>query len=268
MKAYTPVLVALLAVIGLVLVACAPVAPSVPSLVTNAPQTENEATRVDVVGNGLASSAITVLGVRVGMTESQVLALLGPADKAQEYDFGAIQNWEYNTKLGLNATGVTLHLRQGIVTRIMIYKSMNEYLIGETKIDASKEDIYATFGVPDRQYDIKGGRYFVYNTRGLEVFFNSDGESALGIVFENRKLPTTATIELTSNETRSSVPRLIGDTTTLCNLGATYAFNTGTGACTAYTNSCLIPANEVEVAGCTPEFVTDDAIRAAIKASW
>ena len=268
MKAYTPVLVALLAIIGLALTACAPTASSIPSLVANAPQTESEDTRADVIGNGLASSAITVLGVRVGMTESQVLELLGPADKAQEYDFGAIQNWEYNTQLGLNKTGLALHLRQGIVTRIMIYKSMNEYLVGETKIDATKEGIYEALGVPDRQYDIKGGRYFVYNTRGLEVFFNSDGESSLGLVFENRKLPTTATIKLNSNETKSSVPRLITDTTTLCNQGATFAFNTGTGACTAYTNACLIPANEVEVAGCTPEFVTDDAIRATIMASW
>jgi hypothetical protein len=202
------------------------------------------------------------------MTEGEVLKILGPADGSQEYDFGAIQNWEYNTALGLNRTGLVLHLRQGIVTRIMVYPSMNDYLVGATKVDDSKEDIYATLGVPDRQYDIKGGRYFVYNSRGLEVFFNSEGESSLGIVFENRKLPTTATILLNANETKPTVPRLIADTTTLCNQGPTFAFNTASGACTAYTNACSIPANEVEVEGCAPEFVTDEAVRNAVKASW
>lgn len=241
----------------------------IPDLIANAPQTDSEAVRADVIGNGLSSSAITVLGVRVGMTEQQVLDLLGPADKAQEYDFGAIQNWEYGSKLGLNSTGVTLHLRQGIVTRIMLYPAMNTYLSGATRIEGSKEDIYAELGLPNRQYDIRGGRYFVYNDRGLEVFFGPYGETSLGVVFEGRKLPTTATFDTTGlNVTKPAVPRLIGDTTTLCNQGATFAFNMGTGVCREYANACAIPDNEVEVQGCEPEFTTDEAVRAAIIASW
>jgi hypothetical protein len=239
--------------------------PAVPDIVLNAPELPGEVVHADVVGAGLVSTEISVLGVSLGMTESQVLERLGHADRAQEFDFGAIQNWEYDSKLGLNRTGVTFHLRNGIVTRIMLQRPLNKYLQGYTSVNGSKEEVYRLLGTPDRQYAIKGGRYFVYNDEGYEIFLDSDGESALGLVFPGRKLPTTATLE--GNDTPPAVPKLIIDTTTLCAQGPTFAFNLGTGACTAYENACVIPAHEVEVLNCEAESLTDDAIRAAIEAS-
>jgi outer membrane protein assembly factor BamE (lipoprotein component of BamABCDE complex) len=224
-----------------------------------------EAIGADILGQGLVSTESTVLGVKLGMTQSQVRELLGEPDHEQTYDFGAISNWEYAESLLLDDTGVLFHFRNGFVTRITLFDSLNEHLEGSTQIGMSRSDVYNTFGVPDRQYDTLGGRYFVYNERGLEVYLSKDKVRGYALVLPNRKLPSTATLPgMVRDPFKPVTPRLLVDTTTLCDEGPTQAFNPGTGECTLYENACAIPESAIEVDSCEASSLTDEALMAAL----
>ncbi len=249
-----------------VLAGCAPAAVTRPDALQNVPMSPSEVIGTDVFASLTPGDTVTVAGVRLGMTQAQVLALLGPADKAEEYDFGAVTNWEYGAGIGLSDTGIIVHFENGFVTRITMLEPLNKYLIGSTQIGTSKETIYNTLGLPDRQYDIKSGRFFVYNTRGIEVYLRGDTAIAYGIVLSNRKLPSTATVPgLVNDPLVPKTPRLIIDTTTLCDQGPTQAFNPGSGECTAYTSHCLVPDSWIEVKSCEPTDVTNEALVAALR---
>ena len=60
----TTLLIAL--AMALLLAGCAPLAIQAHPAITNAPQTQTELVHADVLGAGLSSANITVLGVRVG----------------------------------------------------------------------------------------------------------------------------------------------------------------------------------------------------------
>jgi hypothetical protein len=188
------------------------------------------------------------------MTEEEVLAKLGPADVANEFDFGAVKNWEYGPKIGLNSTGVLYHMEGGRVTRITVTKAMDSQLSGNSKVQKTKEEVYSVYGVPERTYDIPRARFFVYNDEGFEAYLNNDGEYQYAFVYPMRKLPPL--VHVTQNKTPQEIvqvvlPKPLLDTTTLCDQGATFGQNPSTKECKPFENSCSIPDYWVEVSRCT-----------------
>ena len=113
------------------LVGCAPAATTRPDALQSITPSPTEVIGTDVIASTATSSAITVAGVKLGMTPSQVQTLLGSPDDTQDYDFGAIQNMLYGKKIGLTDTGFIVHVESGFVTRISIFAPLNEKLVGE-----------------------------------------------------------------------------------------------------------------------------------------
>ena len=225
------------------------------TLIDTAPHTPNELLFSEVLGADFVSSNITVLGVSLGMTEDDVLQRLGTADIAQEFEFGGIKNWQYAEKLGLNQSGVIFHIEQRVVTRIIVTAAMDEYLSEANKVSKTKAELYAARGIPDRQYDLKKMRFFVYNTQGYESYLNQDKQFQYSFVYPNRKMPSLAVIKtnITNNEIlqEPALPVLLTDTTTLCDQGATFGQDPETKECTAFVSSCTIPDYWQEVSDCT-----------------
>lgn len=223
------------------------------TLIDTIPKTANELIFNDILSENFSSKNTTVFGISVGMSEEDVLAKLGPADKVNEFDFGAIKNWEYAERIGLNSTGVLYHFEKGTVTRITISPSLNNYLQGTSKVGKSKTEVYNLFGIPERQFDMTKGRFFVYNQKGFEVYLNTNGEYQYAFVYPMRKLPTTAYIA--KNKTKEElfnepIPILIIDTTTLCDQGKTFGEDPATQECKDFKNSCEIPDEWIEVSTC------------------
>jgi hypothetical protein len=261
-----PVLTLAVALLGLLtLSACTTASATDP--ISRAPATPTEFVSADVLANpDFVSTDATVVGIKLGMSDEKVLEILGPPDRQQEFDFGAIANWEYGERLGVNGTAMTVHLRSGIVTRILIFPRADAFLAEPLAANWTKAGMYSRFGSPDRTYDIKTGQFYVYNRQGLEVYADRIGLDAIGLVYPMRKLPTTATFDRNeTNITNPVIPRLILDTTTLCAQGLTYGFDPVTSRCEEFAQACDIPDHWVEVRSCEAEDVSLDAIRRAVE---
>jgi hypothetical protein len=235
----------------LLLVACQPQSNKIGNVTVE--RTPYELVYNDVFTGNFSSKNITVLGVTVGMTEEELQAKLGPPDVKNEFDFGAVKNWEYSAKIGLNQTGVLYHMEQGRVTRITVTKAMDKYLAGNTTVQKTKEQVYSVYGIPERTYDIPRARYFVYNDEGFEAYLNNNGEYQYAFVYPMRKLPSL--VHVTQNKTQfeilnAELPKLLTDTTTLCDQGPTFGKNPARNECKPFENSCLIPSSWVEVNIC------------------
>jgi len=240
----------LIACAALLLAACTS-QPAKKTLIDTIPNTPSELIYNDVLSESFTSMNVTVLGVGLGMSENSVLQKLGPADNDEQYDFGAIKNWAYAEKLGFTQTAVMYHFEKGILTRIIIGPAFNHFLSGTSMVGKNKSVIYGAFGLPQRQYDIKTGRFFVYNNLGLEVYLDThDVETQYAFVYPMRKLPSLATTNATVDPLNPVMPALITDTTTLCNQGPTFGQNPVTQECKPFTNSCTIPDSWVEVKSC------------------
>lgn len=252
----------------LALTACSPLPAEQQGVLGTVERAPTEVLGADVISSNYTSREITVLGARVGMTEEELIALLGAPDKQQEFDFGQIRNLEYGTSLGLEQSGVLYHFENGFLTRITVYPPMLPLLEGKTKTGITNNEVYAAMGSPDRQYDYSSGRFFVYNERGIEVYLKDSTVFAYGFVTPNRKLPTTATLPGMSNDPfKPRIPRLIADTTTLCDQGETFAYSVGSGECMRFENACSIPSNWIEVKNCNDASLTDEALLAAVERS-
>ena len=145
-----------------------------------------EITEIDIVSiirneEELSSDQITILGIKLGDSEEEVEKKIGKPDiRNTDYQLDNIINLEYSSQLGLNGTGIIIHLEDSEVTRMTILKPFNEKLVGLTKLGKSKEEIYAYFGKPDSiDRMVKGSRVefktFVY-TNGIEVLLKSGKE--------------------------------------------------------------------------------------------
>ena len=74
--------------------------------------------------------------------------------------------------------------KSGILTRITIKQPFNKFLKGETKIDHTKEEIYAMFGNPDSsryvQYSSSTGRAYRlmnYMSRNMEIILLGEDQN-------------------------------------------------------------------------------------------
>ncbi|MBI1969176.1 hypothetical protein HYS48_00650 [Candidatus Woesearchaeota archaeon] len=147
-----------------------------------------ELTEVDVFSEDkeFKGTQVTVLGVGLGDSSALVEQRLGKPDTMYEFQGTTLFNYEYSKALGLNGTGLTLQVRDGVVNKITVKKPFNKYLKGKTFINHVKEDIYFDLlGVPDRQKVIPFFRIFCYDERGIEVYLETD-VNGYGFTYPNQ----------------------------------------------------------------------------------
>ena len=133
------------------------------------------------------SRHVTVKGVRLNDPFESVIKTIGFPDKQAVHPPNII-NIEYSTQLGLNGTGLILHFENNVLKRITFREAFNPYLVGKTKIQYSKAQIYGLFGVPDdvkfvpvRQESALVFRDYVYAAKGLEIFIRKNQQFAFSL---------------------------------------------------------------------------------------
>jgi hypothetical protein len=140
-----------------------------------------ELTETDIFASkDFNANEISVMGLRVGDRLQNVLESLGQPDIQTDYP-GGITNLEYSEALGLESVGLIIHVNNGFVQTIIVREPFNEFLIGETKIDQEKKDIYLSFGKPDstifmpiKQDSALLIRVISYKRYGLEFLIRKD----------------------------------------------------------------------------------------------
>src|SRR3989344_2580913 len=129
---------------------------------------------------------VTVLGIRLGNTEEQVMTTLGKPDTINTYQdqTGEIANFEYKTLLGTEKIGLVVHLENGIVERITFKQPFNKYLKGKTRIvpEYGKEELFNLFGKPTSKRVMKPFQIYNYEDRGLEILFHEEGWDGFTLV--------------------------------------------------------------------------------------
>jgi len=116
-------------------------------VVTN--DSKYELTEVDIFSlEDFNANDISVMGLKVGDRTQTLLEVLGTPDLQTDYR-GGTSTLEYSESIGLNESGLVILLDNGIVKRITIQAAFNEFLIGNTKANYEKEEIYSRFGVPE-----------------------------------------------------------------------------------------------------------------------
>ncbi|MEK6904093.1 MAG: hypothetical protein AABW87_00705 [Nanoarchaeota archaeon] len=143
-----------------------------------------ELTKSDIFSiSNFNAKQVSVFGVRLGDTQEIIFKKLGKADKEEFYD-PDISNWEYSKAIDLQFAGLVFQFKSGILTRITIKQPFNKFLKGETKIDHTKEEIYAMFGNPDSsryvQYSSSTGRAYRlmnYMSRNMEIILLGEDQN-------------------------------------------------------------------------------------------
>jgi len=128
------------------------------------------------------TSEVSVMGVMLGDSTEKATEILGYPN-AQTMHEKNIVNMEYSSNVGMNGTGLILHFENGILRRITLREPFNKFLKGSTKIQYTKDKMYALFGKPDDILFIplKEGsalvfRSYVYEDKGIEVFIRKQSQ--------------------------------------------------------------------------------------------
>ncbi len=142
---------------------------------------------------------VSVMGVELNDSRRQVISEMGSPDNFTMWEGGGvtIQNLEYDKSLGLNRTGLIFHLENGRVTRITVNDEFNEYLINDTVVNGTKEDIYFSIGTPDSRNTVYKYIAFNYNDRGLQILTFRGDEMAFSLIPPR---PTDRTISENNTE--------------------------------------------------------------------
>ncbi|MDP4012617.1 MAG: hypothetical protein Q8R00_03365 [Candidatus Nanoarchaeia archaeon] len=111
---------------------------------------------------------VSILGIKLGDTSEVVLEKLGKPDIQQIHPPNVL-NWEYGDKIETDGVGLIVHMEGGIVTSLIVKKPFNKYLVGASKIEGVKEDIYRKYGKPDRLEIHYPFTYYYYDNEGFDV---------------------------------------------------------------------------------------------------
>lgn len=166
----------LLMIALLVLVACTP-----------AEIKEYEITQDDIFllmqSEDLNSTQIAVKGVKLGMSESNVLSLIPSPDNFTLFqgEGMTITNLEYGGSLGLEGVGLIIHLENDVVTTITLKEEFNSMLVGDTRLGKSDADIYYAIGVPDEKNLLFKYEVMMYNDYGVDIITFRGDEVALSL---------------------------------------------------------------------------------------
>lgn len=150
------------------------------------PSTMYELTDVDVLSiPNLHASQISVKGVALGDSLEFVIEKLGYPDSQQIFPPNIV-NVEFGEKLGLSGTGIIVHVVDDKVTRITLKKPFNEFLVGKTKIGASKTKLFSLLGTPDsiEKVPVTQGsaflmRVYTYKESSLQIVIHKQNQNAL-----------------------------------------------------------------------------------------
>ena len=148
-----------------------------------------EATTVDVLSiPHIKASQVSIKGVKLGDTLEDVLKKLGYPDKQQIFQ-PDITNVEYSKKLGMEESGLILHFKGDILARMTLKAPFNQHLIGMTKVNNTKTQLFNLLGKPDivKKVPIAPGSFllmslYVYENRGIELLIRKDEQNALSFV--------------------------------------------------------------------------------------
>ena len=154
------------------------------------PPAQYELTQVDLFAmRNFTADDVSVKGVQLGDTLDDVIGLVGYPDKQTKFENNVV-NWEYSTHIGLNESGLILHLENDKVTRITVKKPFNKYLMGETQVNHTKAEIYHLFGVPDQVKHVRVSQksamvlpLLEYSDKGLQVVLHKDDELGFSLTF-------------------------------------------------------------------------------------
>lgn len=149
-----------------------------------------EITETDILGiKNFRSDQVSVLGIMLGDAQAHVLDTLGSPDNRRDYPSDGIINLEYSKKIGLNETGLIVHIKNGNVARISMLQPFEKKLIGKTKISYNKTDLYNLIGAPDDMQFIPVSpgsalvyRLLSYKNNGLEVTMRRSVQNGLNFV--------------------------------------------------------------------------------------
>ena len=144
-----------------------------------------EITQTDIFSlEDFNANDVSVMGLKVGDRTQTLLETLGSPDLQTDYR-GGTSTLEYSEAIGLEDSGLIILLDNGVVKRITMKPSFNEFLVGKTKANLEKEEIYRIYGVPEEvvRMPIKQDssliiKSLLYHSKGLE--FTIRKNTALG----------------------------------------------------------------------------------------
>ena len=146
------------------------------SNVFNKIESKYEITKTDIfAAKDFVGEEVSVKGVIIGDTFDEVIEKIGYPDSQTEFP-PDIRNLEYGKKFDLEGTALIIHLKNNVVDRITIKPLFNDFLVGKTKIDYTKAQMYNLFGKPDNIEFLRISpgsvllyRLYSYDEYGLEV---------------------------------------------------------------------------------------------------
>lgn len=148
-----------------------------------------EITEIDVLSlKDLSSRDISVKGLKLGDSLENIIDKLGYPDSQLSY-LPNILNIEYGKRLNLEDVGLIFHLEDDKITRITIKEPFNKFLVGKTKINNTKAEIYYLLGIPEKvdkiplkENSILLMRLYRYTGKGIEVIIRQKEQNALSLV--------------------------------------------------------------------------------------
>ncbi len=152
-------------------------------------QIKYELTKTDIFSlDSFDPEEISVLGIRLRDDVETVLKVLGSPDNTISYPPNIV-NYEYSKNIGLDETGLILHLVNSIVRRITIKEPFNQLLVGKTSTTLPKEEVYALLGTPDEvdfvpmaENSARAFKALKYKDKGLEVYLKKDKQFGFALV--------------------------------------------------------------------------------------
>ena len=239
-------------------------------LTSKVPDVQGELLYYDAIKERTPADQITVFGIKLGDSETDIKNIHGEPDTKTEYRFGRLKNLEYN--LEAEETSVLYHLEEGRVTGILLNKNANNLLTGATTIEGDRAKYYSVLGEPTLIQDLHLQRLLIYDEQGYEIYFVSNqadriyfttpnqGRTGPGQVidiecggpvtaeYENECLefPNECLVPTSWNivEGCENQPPIV------CINIQTSAVNPVTGTCTTYNNSCEVPRGHEKVNQC------------------
>ncbi len=143
---------------------------------------EREIAFSEVVSVRVPSEEIIFFGVRLGDQLEDVIALHGTYDVKSTFDEGRIVNIEYD--FFANSTSVLYHTEDGVVRAVLVTQHAD--LQEQNMLGMSTRDVYAQLGLPTRTDDVFGGRLFVYDAYGYEIYFERGFVNRIYFTFSQR----------------------------------------------------------------------------------
>ena len=137
--------------------------------------------------DSIDSRYLSVMGVALGDTQEDIISKLGSPDHSTTPAPNTL-NMEYGEKLGMDETGLIIQLINNQARKITVKQPFNIHLVGTTKIEHTKDEIYFTLGKPDEIYIVpespgssKAFRLLQYQMKGIEVLIDRNEETGFSI---------------------------------------------------------------------------------------